>query len=488
MKKKTDIVGSLFWSFLERVGTQAVGLIVSTLLARFILPNDYGIIAAATIFTGLATTFVSGGFGNALIQKKDADDKDYSTMFVFNLVFSILVYVIVFFSAPFLVSVFSNSFDTDVLVKVVRVLGVGIIFSSFNSFYRALLTKKLLFKKLFIQTLIGNFISGTIGVILAYKGFGVWALVSQSMISYFVNSCIFVYSSKWKPKLYFSFTRFKTMFSFGLKLLISGLMITAYTESTGLVIGNRYSSEDLAFYKKGTNYPKLIVLNLVTAINTALFPILSSIHNKSEQVRIVRKFNRISAFVITPMMFGFAAVSPAFVELLLTEKWLSCVPFLQICCLSYAIQPLAMSSLQYLKADGRATEYLVLDIIRKCVGVALIIGAVIINKSVFLIAFADVISNFIAVFINMYPGKKHIGYSVKQQIWDVLPKFMLSGIMFVSVWLINYIDISLFVKLVVQIIVGVVTYLGSARLLHMKELYEIFSMAKNIISKKNQSV
>lgn len=483
MKSKPDIVGSLFWSFLERVGAQTVGLVVSTVLARFILPEDYGIIAAATIFTGLATTFVSGGFGNALIQKKDADDKDYSTMFIFNLVFSVSVYFIVFFTAPFLVKVFSSSFDQELLTTVVRILGIGIVFASFNSFYRAILTKKLLFRKLFKQTLVGTMFSGMIGIVLAYKGFGVWALVTQSLVSYFINSLIFVCSSKWRPKLYFSFERFKIMFSFGAKLLISGLMITAYTEMTGLVIGNRYSSGDLAYYKKGTNYPKLIVLNIVTAINTALFPILSSISDKSEQIRIVRKFNRISAFVITPMMFGFAAVAPAFVELLLTEKWLPCVPFLQLCCLSYAIQPLEMSSLQYLKAAGKATEYLVLDIVRKCIGIILIVFAVACNKGVLLVAFADVVSNFIAIFVNMYPGKKHIGYLIKHQIWDVLPKFVLSGVMFVAVYAINYISLPLTLKLVIQVIVGVVLYFGSARLLKLKELDELFLMGKSVLKK-----
>lgn len=484
MKGKPDVVGSLFWSFLERVGAQAVGLIVSTVLARFIMPEDYGIIAAASIFTGLATTFVSGGFGNALIQKKDADDKDFSTMFVFNLVFSISVYIVIFFSAPFLVKVFSDSFDFDLLVLVLRILGVGIVFSSFNSFYRAILTKELLFKKLFKQTLVGTIFSGVIGIILAYNGFGVWALVTQSMVSYAINSVIFVYSSRWKPKFYFSFRRFKTMFSFGAKLLASGLMITAYTELTGLVIGNRYSSGDLAYYKKGTNYPKLLVLNIVTAINTALFPILSSISDTSEQIRIVRKFNRISAFVITPMMFGFAAVAPVFVELLLTEKWLPCVPFLQLCCLSYAIQPLEMSSLQYLKAAGKATEYLVLDIIRKCVGVVLIVIAVFLNKGVLLVAFADVVSNFIAIFINMYPGKKHIGYLIRHQVWDVLPKFLLSGVMFLAVYFMSYLALPLILKLLVQMLVGVVLYIGIAKIIRMKELDELLQMGKGMLRKK----
>lgn len=481
--KKSKLITSMFWSFGQSIGQQLVGIIVSTVLARLIAPEAYGIIAAATVFTSVATTFTSGGFGNALIQKKDSDDKDYSTMFWFNIVFSVSVYVIVFISAPLFVNVFSSSFDRKQLTIVMRLLGIGIVLSSFNSFYRSILQKQLLFRKLFLLTLSGTVISACVGITLAYLGFGVWALVTQNLVSYAINSIFFVCFSKWKPQFYFSLKRLKPMFFYGVKMMLSGLMITVYAEFSSLAIGNRYTSEDLAYYNKGINYPKLLALNIVTSINTALFPIMSNIQDPKALKHLVRKFNRISAFVMTPMMLGLAALGQVFVELFLTEKWKAAIPVFQVCCINYAIQPIGMSSLQYLKATGKATEYLVLDIIRKAVGIVLLVGAVILNKGIIYIAISEVLSNFIAIFINMYPGKKHVGYRIREQVWDVLPKFLLSGVMFIATYFVGYLNASLIVKFFVQIAVGVAVYILGALVFRMKEFNELFSIIKKMLKR-----
>ncbi len=482
-QKNNKVVSSLFWSFFERIGNQGVSLIISVILARLILPSEYGVIAAAQIFIQLATSFVAGGFGNALIQKKDADDNDCSTMFIFNIVFSVSLYGIIYVSSPMFVKILNDSYDYDLLIKVIRVLGIGIVLSSFNSFYRALLSKKLCFRKIFLLTLCGTIISATVGIFMAYKGFGVWALVTQNLLNLLINSILFVLTSDYRPKLYFSFTRFKPMFKFGVNLMISGLLISIYADLTSLAIGNKYTSDDLAYYQKGINFPKLLVLNIITAINTALFPIMSNIDSFEQQKQMVRKFNRISAFVITPMMFGFAAVADSFVEIVLTEKWLPCVVFLQISCLNYAIQPISMASLQFLKATGRATEYLVLDIIRKIVGVVLLVIAIVMDKGVWLIAVSEVVSNFIAVFINMYPGKKHIEYSIKEQVRDVLPKFILSAVMFAGVMVLGSLEMQIMLKFILQISGGICIYLAGAKLFKMKEFGELLDMGKRILRK-----
>lgn len=481
--EKVGVVSSLFWSFFERVGSQGISLVISIILARLVDIEDYGVIAAAQIFIQLATVFVSGGFGNALIQKKDATDKDYSTMFTFNIVFSVSLYVLIFLSAPYIVTVLNESYDYDLLVKVIRILGLGIVFSGYESFYRALLTKSLLFKKIFKLCIMGMVCSATIGITMAYKGYGVWALVTQSLLSLFFNCILFTISSSWKPKLYFSFIRFKPMFLFGAKLMLSSLFITVYADLTSLAIGNRYSEESLALYKKGVNFPKMLVLNIITAINTALFPVMARMDKLEEQKALVRKFNRLSAFIITPMMLGFAAIGGSFIEIVLTEKWLPCVVFLQITCINYAIQPIGMSSLQYLKASGKATEYLVLDIIRKVVGVILLGCAIALKKGIWLIAFSEVVSNFIAIFINMYPGKKHIDYKIKEQIADVLPKFILAGVMFGMVYAMNCLSINIYIKVILQILVGVIIYLAGAKVFRMKEVDEITNLAKDIFKK-----
>ncbi len=475
-KNSNKLANSMFWSIAERLASQGMGLLVSIILARMILPEEYGIIAAVNIFTSLAISFVSGGFGNALIQKKDADDKDFSSMFIFNALFSLSVFGAIYFSAPFLVRILNKSYDQELLVMVLRILGISVVLASFNSFYRSLLSKKLQFKKLFFITVSGSFFSAIIGILMAYNGFGVWSLVAQNLISYIINSILFVISSKWQPKLYFSFSRFKPMFSYGVKLMISGLLITLYADSASLVIGNRYSSEDLAYYTKGINFPKMLVLNIVTAINTTLFPVMSSIDNSEKLKQLVRRFNRMSAYIITPLMFGFAAVGPSFIKLLLTEAWLPSVIFLQISCFNYAIQPIAMSSLQYLKASGNATEYLVLDIIRKVIGITLLIVAVVFKKGVIFIALSELLSNFIAIFINMYPGKKHIGYSVYEQIIDVVPKFLLSGIMYIVVYAIGLLNIPPFFMLIVQILIGIFIYIMASKIFGLQEYIQLKKM------------
>ncbi|MBQ7822078.1 MAG: lipopolysaccharide biosynthesis protein [Clostridia bacterium] len=478
------LANSMFWSITERIASQAMGLLVSIILARMILPEAYGIIAAVNIFTSIATTFVSGGFGNALIQKKDADDKDFSSMFIFNTFFSLLMYCLIYFSAPYLVQILNKSYDYELLIKVLRVLGIGIVFSSFNSFYRSLLTKQLLFKKLFIITSIGYIISAAIGITMAYHGFGVWALVSQNLLSYFTNTVFLSISSKWRPKLYFSFSRLKPMLSYGYKLMISGLLITVYSDITSIVIGNKYSNEDLAFYSKGSNFPKLLVLNIITAINTTLFPVMATVDDTESLKTLARRFNRMSAFVITPMMFGFAAVAPAFIKLLLTEKWMESVIFLQVSCFNYAIQPLAMSSLQYLKASGKATEYLVLDIIRKAIAIIMIAIATLSQKGVFFIALSELVANFFAIFVNMYPGKKHLGYKIREQITDVLPHFLLSGVMFIIISAIGKLSIPVAVIFILQIALGIIIYVGCAKLFRFKEYSEAVNYISSLLKNK----
>ena len=481
------MLGSMFWSFAQTIASQGVGLIIATILARLIVPEAYGIIAAAQIFVALATTFASGGFANSLIQKKDADDKDYSTMFVFNTLFSVCLFALVYFLAPLIVKVFHQSFDRHLLIKVIRTLGVGIVLSSFNSFYRALIYKRLLFKKLFALTMCGTVLSAVLGIFLAYRGYGVWALVAQNLTSYAINAVLLFFTSKWRPKIYFSWHRFRPMFSYGFKMMLSGLMITIYADLASLIVANRHSTEDLAYYNKGISYPKMIVLNIVTAMNTVLFPVMSKMTDVGSIRNLVRKFNRISAFVITPMMFGFAAVAPAFIELFFTVKWLPAVPFLQICCLNYAIQPLGMASLQYLKASGRATEYLILDIVRKACGILLLIAAIFLNRGVWLIAMVEVVANFLAIFVNFRPGKRYLEYSVKQQIFDVLPKFLLAGAMFVGVCFVGMIPVWVGIKLFVQICMGAMVYLLGAVAFRMQELNELLDMMKRVLKKRTNT-
>lgn len=475
----TKLINSLFWTFMERLAPQGVGLIISIILARLILPEEYGVIAAVTIFTSIASTFVTGGFGSALIQKKDSDDLDFSSMLVFNTGFSLLLYAAIYLLAPYLVVLLNESFDYNLLIKALRILGIGILFSSFNSFYRSILVKRLLFKKVFLVSISGTVLSAIVGIYMAYRGFGVWALVAHSLLSHFVNSVMFVILSDWHPKLQFSYNRLKPLVLYGGKLMISSLLTKLYSDVSSLVIGNRYASDDLAYYRKGLNFPRLIVANIMAAINTALFPIMVTLKGKEEFKKYVKQFNQYSMFIISPMMLGLAAVSTTFVSLLLTDKWLPCVPFLQIACLDYAIQPIGIANLQYWKASGRATLYLVVDIIKKVIGIGLLIIAVALQKGAVSIALVALISSIIGVIITLYPAKKYIDYSISEQIRDIAPPFILSIIMCLAVTGLGMIlNTSLLIKLILQIMFGIMIYVGGSVIFKVKGFWEIIYFVK----------
>ena len=484
-QNNNEITSSIAWSFLERFSSQGISVIISIILARIILPEEYGIVAAVTIFTNIATVFVTGGFSSALIQNKNADDLDYSSMFFFNIVFSVFLFGIVFVSAPFLVRIMNENYDYELLTLVLRLLGIGVVFASFNSFYRAKLMKEMKFKVIFIVSIIGASISAMVGVTMAFLGYGVWALVAQNLVSYFFNGVLFVCLSKWKPKIQFSFTRLKPMLVYGSKLVASSLLTTLYSDVNSLVVGNQYDTEDLAYYSKGVSYPKLIVANILSAINTALFPAMVKMQTQQELRNCVQRFNKFSTFLICPLMFGFAAIAPSFISLLLTDKWAPCVIFLQLSCLNYVLQPLGLANLQYWKASGRATLYLVADIVKKVVGLVFLAVALFVFASVESIIIAEVLATIVGVIINVMPSKKFINYSLWQQIKDVGAHFLLSLVMFLCVWGVGYIwKGSLWIVLPMQILLGMMLYIGGAKMFKMPELTQLWCFLIGYLKKR----
>ncbi len=484
---------NLFWSFLERFASQGISLVISIILARLLSVNDFGIISAVHIFTSIAAVFVTGGISSALIHKRDADDLDYSSMFYYNTVFSVAVYFIVFALAPWFVRILNSSYDYTLLTNVLRVSGIGFVLSSFNSFFRTRLIKDLEFKKIFFITIIGTALSAAVGVSMAFSGFGVWALVAQSITSYAANTILLFIFSGWHPRLCFSFTRLKPMLGYGYKLMASSLLTTVYLDANGLVVGNRYDSTALAYYNKGLSFPKIIVSNLMSSFNSVLFPTMMKLETREENKAFVKRFNQYSCFVIFPMMAGLAAVAPTFIKALLGEKWLPAAPFLQFACLDYALQPMGISNLQYWKAAGHATLYLVTDIIKKAIGITILIVAVILKQGVLAIALAQVASSFVAMIITLLPQKKLLRYSALEQIKDIIPSIALSTIMFASVYLLGtFLQLLPVLLLIIQIIIGAVLYLGLAKLFRFKELQALIDTVKNKFkkhgSKKGETV
>ena len=476
MSNKT-MSGSLFWSFLERICSQGIAMIISIILAHLLTVDDFGIVSAVQIFTSIATVFTTGGISSALIHKKDADELDYSSMFFYNSLFSILVYFVVFALAPWFVRILNSSYEYDLLTLVLRVSGVGFVLSSFNSFYRTRFIRNLEFKKLFIITISGTIISAIVGIIVALSGGGVWALVVQSITSYAANSILLAVFSKWCPKIQFSFLRLKPMLGYGYKLMASSLLTTVYMDANSLVVGNRCNASTLAFYNRGVSFPKIIVSNIMSAVNSVLFPIMTKLETAEENVAMIKKFNQYSCFVIFPMMMGLAATAPSFVETVLGEKWLPAVPFLQLACLDFALQPLGISNLQYWKASGHATLYLVTDIIKKIIGLSALFVAVLLKKGVLGIAVAQVVSTFISVVVNLLPQKKLLNYSLLQQLRDIFPHALLSTVMFITVCVVGtFLPFRAPIVLIMQILIGVILYICLAKIFGFQELKALIKM------------
>lgn len=485
MSNKT-MSSSLFWSFLERICSQGIALVISIILARLLTVDDFGIVSAVQIFTSIASVFVTGGISSALIRKKDADELDYASMFFYNSAFSVTVYFVVFALAPWFVRILNSSYDYELLTLVLRVSGIGFVLASFNSFYRTRLIRDLEFKKLFFITITGTVISAGVGIFVALSGFGVWALVAQSITSYAANAILLVIFSKWRPQMRFSFARLKPMLGYGYKLMASSLLTTVYMDANSLMVGNRYTSSMLGFYNKGVSFPKIIVSNIMAAINSVLFPMMTKLETDQENVAMIKRFNQYSCFIIFPIMMGLAATAPAFIESLLGEKWLPAVPYLQLACLDYAMQPLGLSNLQYWKASGRATLYLLTDILKKVIGLGVLLVAVFLDRGVIAIAIAQVISTAISVVINLWPQKKLLNYSLIRQLWDVLPHMTLALWMFVVVYFVGMLlPFSSFIVLIIQVVLGATLYVVTAKIFRFSELSALLQMAKGKLMKQS---
>jgi len=450
----SSLIHGFFWSFTERFGVQSVSFIVSIILARLLTPDEFGLVALVMIFLNVANVFVVSGFGAALIQKKNADEIDFSTTFFFNVFFSLLIYVSLFFASPY-VGVFFNQPQLPLIMKV---LGLNLIFTGVNSIQRSYASRYLEFKKIFIASLWGTIGSAVVGIILAYKGFGVWALVVQSLVSSSFNAIVLRFCISWKLKFCFSFYRLRGVFSYGWKLMASSLLSSLYLELNELIIGKLYSPSNLAFYNRGKRFPALFVTNINSAVETVLFPSMAKIQDSPLLLKgQMKKSIQMCSFIIFPFVFSLAAISDNLIVVLLTEKWLDCSKFLMIACISYAFVPIGMANLQAIKAIGRSDVYLKLDVVKKTIGVVLLL--LFIRYGILAIALAETISNAFGFLLNMKPNKSLMGYSPLEQVKDVLPSFLLSFFTFVCVYLEkDFFDLAIW-GLCAQIFSAIAVYL-----------------------------
>ena len=475
---RKNVLSNLVWRFLERSGSQVIQFVVSIVLAQLLTPEDYGIIGLITVFISIAQVFINTGFSQSLIQKKDADDLDFSSVFYSGIIFSLIIYGILYFTAPVIAKFYNNL----LLTNIVRILGITVIIGSVNCVQTAYVQRTMQFKRFFWSTLIGTIASAIIGIAMAFKGFGVWALVWQQIINTFVNTVVLWFTVKWRPSLVFSFKRLKSLFSFGWKLLFSSLIDTLYQNIYSLVIGKKYSSADLGYYNKGKQFSFLIINNINSSIDSVLFPAMSNLQDNRESVKaLTRRAIKTSTFVIFPAMAGLAAVATPLVKLLLTDKWLPCVPFLQFCCFTYAFWPIHTANLQAIKAMGRSDIFLKLEIIKKVIGIITLIITVPLGLIPMMIG--RCVTTLTGSFINAFPNRKLLNYSYFEQIKDILPSFVISLIMAGVVLILGNLKINLFFVLIIQVLVGAATYVIISKIFKIEAFEYILNMLKKFKKK-----
>ena len=475
---KNSTLKNFVWRFAERCGAQLVTFIVSIVLARILAPEDYGQIALITVFTTIMQVFVDSGLGTALIQKKDADDLDFSSVFYFNFVICLILYVVMFVTAPFIAGFYGNSS----LTSIIRVISLTIVISGVKGIQQSYVSRNMMFKRFFYSTLGGTVFSAFFGIALAYAGFGVWAIVAQQLSNTAIDTLILWLTVKWRPKRMFSWVRLKGLLSFGWKMLASSLLDTVYNNIRSLIIGKMYSSSDLAYYDQGKKFPNVIVTNINTSIDSALLPTMASAQDDAGRVKsMTRRAIKTSTYIMAPLMMGLAFCAEPIVGLVLTDKWLPCVPFLRIFCVTYMFYPIHTANLNAIKAMGRSDLFLKLEIVKKVVGIALLLSTM--WFGVMAMAYSLLISSILSQIINSWPNRKLLRYGYLEQLKDILPGIALAVLMGCCVNLVELFHLTNIVTLLIQIPLGALIYIIASALLHLESFEYMMDLIRPMIRK-----
>lgn len=478
MISKNGVLSNFIWRFAERCGAQLVSFVVSVILARILAPKDYGMIALVTVFIAILQVFVDSGLGTALIQKKDADELDFSSVFYFNIVVCLGLYVGMFLAAPYI----AFFYEDPKLTSIIRVLSLTIVLSGVKGIQQSYVSKNMLFKRFFFATIGGTIFSAILGIWMAYNGFGVWSLVIQQISNTAIDTLILWITVKWRPKRMFSWTRLKKLLSFGWKLLVSALLDTAYNNLRNLIIGKLYSPMDLAFYNQGDKFPKVIVTNINTSIDSVLLPTMSSTQDNIARVKqMTRRAIKTSTYVMAPLMMGLAFCAEPIVKLVLTDKWLPCVPFLRIFCITYMFWPVHTANLNAIKAMGRSDYFLRLEIIKKIMGMTILFTTM--WFGVMAMAYSLLLSGVLSQIINSWPNRKLLKYGYLEQVKDFAPGILLAVGMGVCVYFIGFIPLPIALTLILQIIAGTIIYIALSAFLKLEEFEYLIEMLKSFLRK-----
>jgi len=479
LKKKT--VSGLFWSFLDLIANQGLQFVIQVILARLLIPKDFGVIGMISIFIALSAALIDSGFSQALIRNKEASEKDYSTVFNFNLVISIILYMILYLSANSI----SIYFNQPKLVSILRILSLVIIINSFSIVQRVILSKAIDFKSQANINIISSVISGVIAILCAYNGLGVWSLVIRTLSMQLMQALLLWFKSKWKPKLIFDVSAFSDMFGFGWKLLVSGIIETVYQNLYYIIIGKVFSASELGYYSNAQKLNDAVSQTITMSVQRVSYPVLSKLQDDKDRLKYsYRKIIKTVVFINFPLMLGLAAVAKPLIIVLFGYKWSGSVIYFQFLCFAGMMFPLHAINLDILQVKGRSDLFLRLEILKKAVFTVLIIGAIILKLGIMGLIGALVLNSYIAYFLNSYYSAELIDYSTKHQIADILPAFIVSIIMGIVVYISNiFMPNTYIVKLIFETLLGLITYVAISKLVNADGLEEICKLLSPLVVK-----
>lgn len=461
--KGNSVATSMIYKTVEKYVMMAFQLIVQIVLARILLPSDYGIVAMMTVFISIANVFINKGFAQAIIQKKDASNIDFSTAFTINLLIGSFLYIILFFSAPAI----SRFYNQPLLTSTLRVLALILPISSTTSIVSSIASKEMRFGVVFKCNVVGGFVSGCAGVISAVAGLGAWALIIQQITSVLVTNQMLIHNSAWKPKMGYNRESARQMFGFGWKLLAAGLINEIYNELNSLIIGKKYSSADLAFYTKGKTFPNYVTMGVDNALTAVT---LSAFSKRQDDLKYIhglfKKALITNSYLLFPLLIILALVASPLISLLLTDKWLPVVPFMQICCLTFAFHPMQALDMQAIAAVGRSDMRLKLEFIKKPFGIILLILAI--PYGPMAIAISAAITSIFSMIVGAIACNSCIHYTVWQHFKDIIPIMAASVVMGLIIYSISLFHLHPIVMLIVQFITGIAIYLIISILFKMK--------------------
>jgi polysaccharide biosynthesis protein len=463
----------LFWSSVERFSNQGVQFVFSIILARLLSPSDYGIIAMVTIFFAVAQSFVDSGFSNALVRKTDRVEEDLSTCFYFNIGVGIIAYIVLFLIAPLV----ANFYNQPILSPIIRITGLEVMLNSLCVVQQALFTIKIDFKSQAKITLSATVISGIVGILLAYQGYGIWALVWQGVASSIVRMGLLWLMSKWRPRTGFSKSSFNYLFGYGSKLLASGLLDTIYNNIYPIVIGKFYNPAQLGNYSRALGWAQLPSANITSILQRVTFPVLSAIQDDTLRLQnSYRRLLKLSAFIVFPLMMGLAAIASPLIRVILTAKWDGCVLYLQILCFALMLYPIHAINLNLLQVKGRSDIFLRLEIIKKIIGVIILI--ITIPLGITAMCLGMVFSSIICLIVNTYYTSRFIDVGLLTQLKDLRIILINSLVMGGGIYILtSFIDIE-GLKLVMGIVIGFLLYFIGSFYFSKAELQEVISLIK----------